>query len=136
MWVFFFSIFIGQKLVQYFLMLNILYCNPFAFFEAGLVFNCFICASITLFLLSMFTDNSKPSEIQSCKKTTFFFIWISIQRIFCGVMFLGSMVFIWCSMSDAIIACMLTSKIWQWKCTSCDDQKYLLRVAICLCVSE
>lgn len=31
-------------IVQYFLMLNILYCNPFAYFEAGLVLNCFICA--------------------------------------------------------------------------------------------
>lgn len=28
-------------IVQYFLMLNILYCNPFAYFEAGLVLNCF-----------------------------------------------------------------------------------------------
>lgn len=37
-----FSIFIGQNFVnvQYFVMLNILYCNPFACFEAGLVSNC------------------------------------------------------------------------------------------------
>lgn len=40
----FFYIYWPKTCVQYFIMLNPVYCNPFACFEAGLVFNCFICA--------------------------------------------------------------------------------------------
>lgn len=61
----------------------------------------------------------------SISKKMFFFRFLVQYNIFCGVMFL--VVFLWCLMSDAIIACMLETKRWQWIYTSCDDQKYLFR---------
>lgn len=50
-WVFFLYLLAKTCIVQYFLVLYILYC-PFANFEAGLAFDCFICAWITNTLLS------------------------------------------------------------------------------------